>query len=69
VEWSPLAIKIKIKAWQGAVLAAMGWVGYRHDVTRPASAGTGVPPVDAPMPLRRLPGSSKLPVPPVLQSA
>lgn len=47
-----------------ALLAAMGWVGYSHYAARLASASTGAPPVDAPMPLRLLPGSSKLPVPP-----
>jgi cold shock CspA family protein len=48
-----------------ALLAAMGWYGYSHYATRLASLGAhaGAPPIDAPMPLRLLPGSSKLPVP------
>lgn len=48
-----------------ALLAAMGWYGYSHYATRLASLGAhaGAPPIEAPMPLRLLPGSSKLPVP------
>ncbi len=46
-----------------ALLAAMGWYGYSHYATRLALFGGSAPPVDAPMPLRLLPGSSKLPVP------
>ena len=46
-----------------ALLAALGWYGYSHYATRVAFLRSGAPPIEAPMPLRLLPGSSKLPVP------
>ena len=46
-----------------ALLVAVAWFGYSRYAARVASFGISAPDVAAPMPLRLLPGSAKVPIP------